>query len=377
MKIYYLALLAILSGCAGQPQNAPPKVAQQMPVIKIESEEATIFQEYPAAVEGMVNIEIRPQVEGILKEVLVEDGAYVAKGQPLFRIDPAPFEERLRQAQASLKVAQGAYENAQIDVEKQTELVTGKVVSDIQLRESTARRDVASGNVEQAKADIGTARINLGYTQINAPISGYIGRLARKNGSIVAPADPIPLTDLSDVHEVHVFFALGEYDFIRFKEQYAGATLAAKVKNLPPVDLILADDSAYALKGRIDAINGHFDSNTGAITFRATFKNGNGLLRSGNTGKVRLGLKLSNQLIVPEAATMEMQEKVFVFLVGGGNKVIRQEITVSGKAGNNYLVKDGLKPGDEIVLRGYDHLSDGDVIVPKIVDTTFSLASNN
>jgi membrane fusion protein (multidrug efflux system) len=176
---------------------------------------------------------------------------------------------------------------------------------------------------------------------------------------------------------VHVFFALGEYDFIRFKSQYAGKTLADKIQNLPPVELILADDSAYEKNGKIDLINGQFDKNTGAISVRATFRNDDGLLRSGNTGKIRLGLKLSNQLIIPQSATLEMQDKTFVFFVGDSNKVIKRQISISGKTGINYLVSGGLKPGDRIVYRGYDHLKEGDIIQPKPVDTSFTFVANN
>jgi RND family efflux transporter MFP subunit len=377
MKIYYLFALAFLASCAGQP--APVAVApQELPVIEIKSGNATTYQDYPASVEGTVNVEIRPQVTGILNHIFVDDGAYVSKGQPLFRIDEAPFREKLNNAKASLRTAQGTLSNAQLEIDKLTPLVAGKVISDYQLKTAQSVKEVALGNVEQAKADIATAKINLGYTVIKAPVNGYIGRLLRKEGSIVGPADPSPLTALSDVHNVHVFFALGEYDFIRFKSQYAGTTLADKIKNLPPVDLILADDSAFATKGKIDLINGQFDDNTGAITVRATFKNENGLLRSGNTGKVRLGLNLANQMIVPQSATQEMQDKIFVFLVDNGNKVSKKVITISGKSGNNYLVKDGLKAGDRIVYRGYDHLHEGDVIAPTKADIPAnSLVANN
>jgi RND family efflux transporter MFP subunit len=376
MKIQYLILLAFLTSCAGQSAT-PPAAVQELPVIQIRSGEATTYQEYPATVEGTINVDIRPQISGILQHIFVDDGAYVTKGMPLFKIDEAPFQEKLNNARASLHTAQGALSNAQLEIDKLTPLVAGNVISDFQLKTAQSVREVAIGNVEQAKADIASAQINLGYTLIKSPVSGYIGRLLRKEGSIVGPADPSALTDLSDVHEVHVFFALGEYDFIRFKSQYSGTTIADKIKQLPPVELILADDSAFATKGKIDVVNGRFDDNTGAITFRATFKNEHGLLRSGNTGRIRLGLKFANQLIVPQSATQEMQDKVFVFLVGKDNKVSKQEISISGKSGTNYLVKSGLKAGDLIVYRGYDYLHEGDLIKPKQENSASSFAANN
>jgi membrane fusion protein (multidrug efflux system) len=187
----------------------------------------------------------------------------------------------------------------------------------------------------------------------------------KKQGSLVAPTDADALTLLSDVHNVHVYFSLGEKDFVSFKEQYPGETLNDKLKRLPAVDLLLADNSQYTVKGKIDMIDGQFNKNTGAITLRASFPNAQGLLRSGNTGKIRLSLQHKDALIVPQSATVEMQDKVFVFAVADSNKVKKQAITIVGKSGTNYLVSEGVKAGDQVVLSGFDHLQEGTVIQPK------------
>jgi membrane fusion protein (multidrug efflux system) len=362
MKIYYLFPFLILA-CSHQP--AQKESVQSLPVIDISAADVSTYQVYPAAVEGSDDIEIRPQVSGFLDQIFVDDGAFVNAGQTLFRIEQAPFSERLNSSTASLHSAQGALTSAQNEIDKLTPLVTEKVIADYQLKTATSAREVALGNVEQAKAAIASAKINMGYTLIKAPFTGYIGRVLRKRGSLIGPADPLPLTELSAVKIVHVFFSLGEFDFIQFKEQYAGKTIEDKIKKLPPVELLLANDSVYPSKGRIDLIDGQFDKNTGAITVRASFPNPDGLLRSGNTGKVKLGLLFANQAIVPQSATQEMQDKVFVFLLNDSNKVSKQLITISGKSGTNYLVKDGLKAGDRIVYSGYDHLHEGDIIQPK------------
>jgi RND family efflux transporter MFP subunit len=368
MKHLIFAFIALaFFGCSTPPP--PAAVAPSLPVIQINSGNVTTYQLYPASVEGRDNVEIRPQVSGILEKIFVDEGAYVHAGQPLFKIDEAPFRERLNNARASLRAASGSLANAQLEVERLTPLVAGKVISDYQLKTAQSARETAMGNVEQAQADLATAKINLGYTLITAPSNGYISRLFRKKGSLVSPTDASSLTDLSDIRDVHVYFALGEYDFIQFKSQYAGKALADKITHLPAVDLILADDSAYTSKGKIDLIDGQFDKNTGAITVRATFPNPGGLLRSGNTGKVKLGLKLSNQLIVPESATSELQDQTYVFVVGNNNKVTKVPIVISGKSGNNYLVKGGLKTGDRIVLSGFDQLHEGDIINPQPAST--------
>jgi membrane fusion protein (multidrug efflux system) len=366
MKITFLALIAIfIYSCSPKPAAVMAPPPPSLPVANIVSGTDTTYQEYPASIEGAVNVEIRPQVSGALDKVFVDEGAYVSAGQPLFKINELPYRAQLNNALASQHAAEGAIANAQLEVDKLTPLVENKVVSDYQLRSAKAAYQVAKANLEQAKANVSTAQINLGYTLIKAPVSGYIGRLLKKQGSLVAPADVEALTQLSDVHDVHVYFSLGEKDFVNFKEQYPGETLKDKLNRLPAVTLLLADNTPYAKAGKIDMIDGQFDKNTGAITLRASFINPQGLLRSGNTGKVRLSLQHTNTLIIPESATIEMQDKIFVFTVADSNKVKKMPITVVGKSGINYLVKDGVKAGDQIVLSGVDHLQEGEVIAPQ------------
>ena len=304
-------------------------------------------------------------MEGILEEVYADEGGYVTKGQPLFKIVEAPFRERLNQAEAQMHAAEGALAQASLEVDKLKPLVENKVVSDYQLKVAKAAYRVALSNLQQAKALVASARINLGHTLIKAPLNGYISRLIKKQGSLISPQDAEPLTFLSDVHQVHVYFALAESDFIRFKAQYEGITLQDKIARVPPIKLILSDQSIYTRPGKIDMVDGQFDKTTGSITLRATFPNEGGVLRSGNTGKVSLPLRHTDVAIVPQAATLELQDKVFVFTVGDSNKVSKQPIQVIGKSGTNYLVQEGVRSGEQIVIEGLNHLQEGQVIQPR------------
>lgn len=360
-----LILALVLSSCADKNQapTAPPPPV--LPVLAITSANTTTDAEYPAAIQGTVDVEIRPQVSGNLDRIFVDEGAYVSKGQTLFKINERPFREQLNNALASLHAAEAALINANLEVDKLTPLVQNKVVSDYQLKTAKASQKIAAANIEQAKAMVGSAKINLGYTNVTAPVSGYIGRLPKKQGSLVSASDVEALTTLSDVHEVFAYFSLSETDFINFKTQYAGSSLGDKIKKLPPVTLILADNNAYPQTGKIDMVDGQFDKTTGAITIRATFPNANGTLRSGNTGRIRLGLNHNDAILVPQAATVEMQDKVFVFTVGKDNKVTKMPISIVGKSGTNYLIKEGVKTGDQIVLSGIDKLQDGQAIQPE------------
>ena len=365
MAILLGLIMLFIYSCSSSPAAAPAPPPPSLPVESIASSTDTTYQEYPASVEGTVNVEVRPQVSGTLDRVFVDEGAFVKAGEPLFKINDQPYRAALNNAIATQHAAESAAANAQLEVEKLTPLVQNKVVSDYQLKTAKAALDVAKANIEQAKANVSTAQINLGYTLIKAPVNGYIGRLERKQGSLVGPTDPQALTQLSDVHDVHVYFSLSEKDFVNFKEQYPGQTLKDKLKQLPSVSLLMADNTLYAKQGKVDMIDGQFDKTTGAITLRANFENPQGLLRSGNTGKIRLSLQHKDVLKVPQSATIEVQDKVFVFAVADSNKVKKTAITVVGKSGNDYLIKDGLKVGDQIVLSGFDHLQDGAVIHPE------------
>jgi membrane fusion protein (multidrug efflux system) len=354
----------MLAGCKSSTDGqatAPPPV---LPVSAVSETTETTYSEYPASIQGAVDIDVRPQVSGYLQRILVNEGAYVSAGETLFQINAQPYTEALNNAKASLHAAEAAILNAQLEVDKLTPLVENKVVSDYQLKSAKAAYKIAQANAEQARAGVASAQINLGYTNVKATVSGYIGRIPKKQGSLVSPSDQTALTQLSNIKEVHVYFALAENDFNSFNANYPGKTPDERIKNLPEVELLLTDGSSYPLKGKIDMIDGQFDKNTGAITIRASFANASGTLRSGNTGKIRLGLQHDNTILVPQSATVEMQDKVFVFAVNKENKVTKTQISVIGKSGTNYLIKDGVKSGDQIVLSGLDRIQDGQLIQP-------------
>lgn len=367
-----IGLATIMYSCSNS--SATPEMHQQvmqLPVIPVTATSATTFREYPAALEGKVNVEIRPQVEGYLEKIFVDEGSYVKAGQPLFKIDPRVYNEALNNARSSLLAAQANVAKAQVEVDRLTPLVENKVISDVQLKTAKAAYDAAVASVEQAKAAVANAQINIGYTLMKAPASGYIGRIPYKTGSLVSKDDA--LTVLSDISEMYAYFSLSESDFIAFKNQFPGNSIEEKVKHVPAVELALADNSVYPVKGKISTVEGQFDKTTGAISFRATFPNPGGILRTGNTGKVRIPQLYNDALVVPIESTFDVQDKVFVFALGDSNKVVSKPITVSGKTTNYYFVKDGVKAGDKIVFSGTGNLQDGMAIVPQPVLSADSL----
>ena len=374
--IYVSSILMVEYGCSSSAaentgMGMPPA---QLPVITITTSSATTYQEFPASLEGKVNVEIRPQVEGYLEKIYVDEGAYVKAGQLLFKIDPRVYDEQLNNAKSNLLAAQANMEKAKVEVDRLTPLVENNVISDVQLKTAKAAYDAAKASVEQSKAMVGNAQINVGYTYIKAPVSGYIGRIPYKLGSLVGKGEDQPLTVLSDVSEVYAYFSMSESDFIVFKNKYEGNTLEEKIKHVPPVELILADDSAYTQKGKIELVEGQFDKTVGAINFRASFPNPSRILRTGNTGKIRLHQMFKSVLIVPQDATFEIQDKTFVYAVGDSNKIVTKPITISGRTTNYYYVSNGLKAGEKIVLSSQSTmlmggLRDGMRITPQSVST--------
>ncbi|WP_256011907.1 efflux RND transporter periplasmic adaptor subunit [Desertivirga xinjiangensis] len=353
------------SSSAESAGAAPPP--PELPVIALNAEPVTIFSEYNASVTGKRDIEIRPKVDGYLEEIFVDEGAFARKGQPLFRIDSRNYRTQLSTALAQLESAKAALENASIDVAKVAPLVQNNVVSEVKLRSAKAAYNVAKGSVAQAQAQVQEARNNLNYTTITAPADGYIGSIPFKTGSLISSASVQPLTVLSETREVHAHFTMSEVDFIDFKNQATGVTLAEKLKRLPEIELVLPDNTIYPTKGRVELVEGQFGKTTGTINFRASFPNPDGLLRSGSTGKIRIPKIINNAILVPQEATFELQDKVFVYAVGDSSKVAGKALTIMGTKGDFYLVSKGVSPGDKIVFSGIDRLTEGTVIKSKVI----------
>ncbi|HEY1167063.1 MAG TPA: efflux RND transporter periplasmic adaptor subunit [Chitinophaga sp.] len=370
-----LMLAVVLYSCASKQAGGPPPQAPQLPVMSVTSAPATTYLEFPASLEGKVNVEVRPQVTGYLEKIFVDEGAYVKEGQPLFKIDSRLYSEQLNSASSNTLAAQANMERAQVEVDRLAPLVAANVISEVQMKTAKANLEAAKAAVAQAKAAAGSARINVGYTLVTAPVSGYIGRIPYKIGALVTNNDAQPLTLLSDVREIYAYFSMSEPDFIAFKNNFAGNTLQEKLKQAPPVELILADNTPYTQKGKIETIEGQFNKTTGAISFRATFPNTDGVLRTGNTGKVRLAQQVPAAITIPQEATFEIQDKVFVYTVGDSNKVASKPISVAGKTANYYFISEGLKAGEKIVLSGTGSLRDGAVITPQPVSADSVLKS--
>ena len=374
--IILLSSILLLQNCTKAAEGAGTTApAPELPVYTVITSNTSTFQEFPTALEGKNNVEIRSQVDGYLDKIFVEEGAFVRAGQPLFKIDSRSYGEQVNMASANLQAANANIQKMKVEVDRLTTLVAENVVSDVQLKTAKANYAVAVATAAQAKASLSGSRITNGFTTITAPVSGYLGRIPYKKGSLISKTDATPLAFVSDISEIYAYFSISEIDFIAFQKKYVGATLEEKMRNMPLVDLIIADNTTYPEKGKMKMIDGQFDTSTGAITVRATFPNPNGTLRSGNTGKVRMPQLLSNAVVIPQESTFEIQDKTYVYVLGKDKTVTSKPITISGKTDNYYFISEGLKKGDQIVFTGLGNLKDGAAIKPKMISSDSLLTS--
>jgi len=369
---FAISIAGMVSCTSGNSKNADQSdvlSAIELPVTTVQPTTAFTEKTYLGSVEGTDNVEIRPQVGGKLEAIFVDEGEYVEKGQKLFQIDPLTYNEALNNELANREVRKAELENAALEIERLTPLVENEVISNVRLRAAESNYEVARAALAQSDASVNSAKINRDFTVILAPVDGYIGRIPKRIGNIVSMSDSEPMTVLSDVKNVRVYFSMSETDFLYYNERSHRDSLAVEEGEtkdiLSEVSLILADGKEFEEKGIIDAIDGHVNRSTGAISLRATFPNPKGMLRSGNSGKIKLEEKHQNVIAIPQTAIYEIMDKTFVYLIQEDNKTKRHPVVLAGKSGKSYLIKEGLSAGDRIVTSGVESLNEDMIVIPQ------------
>ncbi|WP_172282691.1 efflux RND transporter periplasmic adaptor subunit [Chryseobacterium sp. LAM-KRS1] len=366
-KGYFVLLLTaavFLQSCnSGKSQETGEQMsALPTDFIQLKSGNADISSGYPGSIEGQDNVDIKAQVTGYLETVYVKEGQYVQKGQTLFRINPSVYNEQVNNSDAALKIALANQASARLEVEKLKPLVEGNVVSDMQLKTAQASYAAATAQVAQAKSALGSSKINAGFAYIKAPVSGYIGRIVNRTGNLITPSDATPLTTLSDIHTVNVYFAMNEADFLR----YTKARMASEDQT-GNVELILPDGSTYPYKGKLENASGNFDRMTGSMQLKAIFQNPDQLLRAGGTARVKIHQYVDDVIKLPKTAVKDIQDRFFVYRLNAQNKVVMTPIEISGGTISDYFVSSGVQPGDKIAINRIDALNEGASVLPKII----------
>ncbi|WP_308502312.1 efflux RND transporter periplasmic adaptor subunit [uncultured Alistipes sp.] len=332
-------------------------------VMTVASTDREIPTNYSATIRGRQDIDIYPQVSGTIWQLCVNEGQSVTKGQTLFIIDQVPYKAALKTAEANVAAAEASVATAQLTYDSKKELFARNVVSQYDL--STAENSLltAKAQLAQAEAQQVNAANNLSYTVVKAPSNGVVGTLPYRVGALVSASMPQPLTTVSDNSTMYVYFSMTENQLLNLTRRYG--SINETIKNMPDVQLQLNDGSMYDQKGRVESISGVIDTSTGSVSLRAAFPNPNGLLHSGGSGNVVLTNTFKDCIVVPQAATFEIQDKVFAYKVQDGKAVAAPLSVETISNGQEYIVKSGLVPGDVIVTEGVGLMREGTPIRPK------------
>jgi len=366
---------ATLAACNGKDEKAAQAAAaasapQAYPVFEVNTQSTTLNSDYPATLEGIQTVDIRPKVDGFVERIYVDEGAVVRKGQLLFSINAPQYEQQVRTARAAISSAEADVNAAQLQVNKTRPLVEKDIISKYELESAQLTLQSRKAALAQAKAALVNAQVNLGYTKITSPVDGVVGSIPFKTGSLVNSTSAQPLTTIANTAKVYAYFSLNEKQLLDFANRYKGKTLAEQMKNIPPVSLVLADGNIYAQNGKIESINGQINTSTGSASLRATFPNPSSVLKSGASASVRIPQNVENVILIPQTSTIDLQGKKFVYVLGDSAKVINTEIQImENTKGNFYVVTKGLKAGDKVVLEGFQSLKDGTKIKPELKNT--------
>ncbi|MDE7179761.1 MAG: efflux RND transporter periplasmic adaptor subunit [Muribaculaceae bacterium] len=383
-----IAVAVVLPSCKGKQdqQMSAPELA----VMTVTEETTTLESGLPTTLEGENDVEIRPQVQGFLTKVCVEEGQKVSKGQTLFIIDQVQLQAAVDAAQASVEAAKSQVAVAQANVNTaKTNMNNNKLLLDKNIisqpayqtsvdayNAAVAQLNATKSQISQAQANLTSARKNLSFSTVTAPESGVVGSIDYREGSLVTPQSL--LTVLSNNSEMRATFALNEKEVLALTDN-GKRSLQEAIKALPPVTLELATGERYEYPGKIISISGVIDSSTGSATAKALFPNPKGMLHSGNTGKVIIPMVQGSNLQIPQSATFEIQDMKFAYVLGDSSKVHSVPIQVADiNDGKNYIITGGLKEGDVIVVEGVGiSVRDGMVITPKTATASGEAAAQS
>jgi RND family efflux transporter MFP subunit len=359
---------------SGAP-GAPPDVE----VVQVEQKDVPIYGEYIGTLDGFTNADVRAQVTGYIMQQAYQEGAFVKKGQLLFQIDPRPFQAALDQAEGQLAQAKALLANAQavqgrtqLDVDRYTPLAREQAASQQDLDNAVQNNLAAKATVATAEAQIKTdeaavetARINLDFTRLCAPIDGIAGQAQLQVGALVNLSSG-PVTSVSTVDPIKVYFTVSEPQYLGWRKRFPTESSRQQADKNLRLELILADGSVYPQLGSFYFADRQVNVGTGAIRIAGLFPNPGNILRPGGYGKVRAVIRMQqNAVVVPQRAVTELQGGYQVAVVGLDNKVSIKTVTVGDRVGSDWVISDGLKPGDRVIAEGIQKVRPGAQVNPK------------
>lgn len=365
----FCVLVSVLTvSCQQTPGRSAQGAAHKTMTIALS--DRTLKNSHSASIKGKQSVEIRPQVSGVITSICIEEGANVRKGQTLFIVDQLPYKSALETALANVRSAEARLATARLNNKSQQELFNANVVAEFDLQKSANSLAEAEASLAEAKAQETNARTNLSYTEVKSPVDGKAGMIPYRVGALVNSSIQEPLVTVSDDKEVYAYFSMTEKQILSLMRTTNGDADEA-LKNMLEVELRLTDGSLYSHTGKIDAVSGTIDAKTGAIAIRAVFTNPERLLRNGGNGTVQIPEVRNQCIAIPQSATYELQNKVFVYKVVDGKAQSAAVEVSSFNDGKEYIVESGLQVGDVIIAEGAGLVREGtQVVVATAADTT-------
>jgi membrane fusion protein (multidrug efflux system) len=357
--------LMTLSACAKDAPPAAPPPPEVMVTDAIQRD-VPVSMELVGQAKGFQDVEIRARVEGFLEQVAFAEGSLVRKGQLLYVIDRKPLEAAVASAKGQLATAQARLEKAKNDVNRFTPLVAKQAVSQQELDNALAAKDAMAAQVDAQQAALEKAQIDLGYTTITAPIDGLIGTTQVKTGNLVGRGDNTLLVTISQIDPILFRAGMAEAEYLRVarrvQDETAKGTRAAPI----PIQLILADGTVHPQEGRVDAIERNIDPTTGTLAIQIKFPNPQRLVRPGQYGRVKFDIDVKKgAILVPQRAVQELQGLYSLAVVGADNKVSFRNVKVGPRDGSLWVIEEGLKPGERVIVEGFQKAREGAVVAPK------------
>jgi membrane fusion protein, multidrug efflux system len=367
------ALIVVLSGLVATavtgcgkkeaPAGGPPEVY----VADVLQKDVPVYMELVGQTRGSQDVEIRARVEGYLNRVAFTEGAFVHKGDLLYQIDPLPLEAALANAKAQLATAQARFDKTKTDVNRLTPLAKQQAVSQQELDNALSAQDAARAQVDANKAVVDKATLDLGYTRITAPLDGLVGTTEVKAGNLVGRGESTLLTTVSQTNPILFRAGISEAEYLRLAKRLAeagGGAAAGRPK--AEIQLLLADGTVHPHPGQVDAIERAVDPTTGTLAVQFKFPNPDRVVRPGQYGRARFVVETKpGALLVPQRAVVELQNLYSLAVVGAGNKVEFRNVKVGPRVDSLWVIEEGLKPGEKVVVEGLQKARDGAVVVPK------------
>lgn len=362
-KIALWVLTAVVLTSCGSKSNKMGEASNDFAVETIQTTTADLKTSYPATIKGMQDIEIRPKVSGYLVKLLVDEGATVRKGQPLFLIDSEQYRATVKAAKAQIRVCRANIATQKLTVDNKRMLFKQNIISSYDLKMAENTLASYEAQLAAAEAQLQSAQDNLRWCTVTSPADGVVGSIPYRVGSLVSGQSAEALTTVSNISKMYVYFSMTEKQLLALTREAGGVNAA--IKKMPAVSLVLSDGTTYSQSGTISTVSGVIDPSTGSVQMRATFDNAQHILRSGGTGSILIPTHASNAIMVPQSATFDVQDKKFVYVVNADKTVATREITVLPQNnGQTYVVASGLRAGERIVIDGVNQLKNGQKINP-------------